>query len=284
MTPSGRFQLLVWRLRLQLRKSELLRWLVSRIRALLPDTRERHLRGEVGFWDRWLATQGLHWPDDYEYRLDPSGAVHEPLASILDSMAKTDLEILDVGAGPLTVIGKTHPGKRLSITATDVLAREYNALLDKFGVSPPVRTQFAEAEKLREQLAGRHFDIVHAQNSLDHSADPMAGIEEMLALTRPGGLVVLIHEENEGQNELYYALHKWDFACEDGHFVVGGPGPDGPRRDVTEMLAGKAEVECWSDGECVYVAVAKKAQAPISSTRSTGRHGSRAPAAAATRR
>lgn len=161
-----------------------------------------------------------------------------------DRIPGKQVEILDVGAGPATVIGKLHAAKTLSITATDPLALEYGAMLAKRELNPPVPTIYAEAEKLREQLGERQFDIVHAQNSLDHSKDAFAGLEEMLALTRPGGFVVLLHEENEGRNELYNALHQWDFRCEAGRFIISGPGPDASPRDITAMLAGRAEVEC----------------------------------------
>ena len=244
MRPSGRLQRGIWRLRLQLRKLPFLRFAVRRIRDMAPDTRDRHLRGEVGFWRRWLAADGLLWPDDYRMRFDPDAPVQEHLARVIDRLAQSRVEILDVGAGPVTVVGKTHPSKQISITATDVLAREYNALLDKFAVTAPVRTTYAESERLRECLGGRQFDIVHAQNSLDHCADAIAALEEMLAVARPGGFVVLLHEENEGRNELYHALHKWDFACDGGRFVIAGPGANGPRRDITKMLDGRAEVEC----------------------------------------
>jgi SAM-dependent methyltransferase len=257
MAISGRFQLSIWRARLQLRKSPLLRAVVRQVRRLAPDTRDRHLRMEVAFWRRWLTTEGLNWPEDYAMRFDPDAPVQDHLARVIDRIPASSVDILDVGAGPVTVLGKTHPSKRLSITATDVLAREYNRLLAEFGRTPLVETQFAASENLRESLGDGQFDIVHAQNTLDHSADPFAALEEMLALTKPGGFVVLLHEENEGHNELYHALHKWDFGCESGRFVIGGPGPNGPRRDVTELMADRAEVECSMHHDEVLVVMRK---------------------------
>jgi SAM-dependent methyltransferase len=247
----------MWRIRLQLGKSALLKDLVQRLRGLLPDSRDRHLRSEVRFWRRWLATEGLQWPGDYARRLDPRAPVQDYLASVIDRLPGAEVEILDVGAGPLTVVGKTHPSKTLVITATDVLAREYNALLDEFGVSPPVRTSYAEAEALRDALGSRRFDIVYAQNSLDHCANPVAAVEEMLAVTRPGGFIVLIHEENEGSKERYHALHKWDFTCEGGRFVIGGPGPHGPRSDISKLVSAQAEVECSASSGTVLVVMRK---------------------------
>jgi len=244
MRSSGRLQLILWKARLRLRQSALLREIVRLARKLQPDTRERHLRAEVRYWRRWAATEGLQWPDDFAGRFDPTTPLQDHVARVVDRVPADRVEILDVGAGAATVLGKVHPTKQISITATDPLAREYNQVLDEYGKSPPVRTIYAEAEGLREQLGSRRFDVVHAQNSLDHSADAIAGLEEMLAVTKPGGFVILLHEENEGANELYYALHKWDFRCADGRFLISGPGPNGPCRDINDMMKGRAEVEC----------------------------------------
>jgi SAM-dependent methyltransferase len=257
MRLAGRLHLLWWRLRLQARKSSLLRELVRRIRGMMPDTRERHLKGEVEFWRKWMATEGLSWPEDYRRRMDPSLPIEPYLAAVIDRLPGESIDLLDVGAGPLTAVGKLHSTKSVRITATDVLAPEYNELLDEFGIVPIVRTQFAEAEKLRSSLGERQFDIVHAVNSLDHSADPVAGIEEMLAMVRAGGFIVLLHEENEGMNELYFALHKWDFSSRAGHFLISGPGPRGGTRDVTELLSGRGDVDCSVDDGNILVVIQK---------------------------
>ena len=247
MRASGRVHLLLWRLRLYLRRSQSLREAVRRLRALAPDTREHHLRSELRFWRRWLETEGLSWPNDYSARFDPELPVQDHLRRLIDRLPTREIEILDVGAGPLTVIGRRHPSKVLHITATDVLAARYDELLARAERHPPVRAVFAEAERLRERLSDRQFDLVHCQNALDHSADPFAAIEEMIALTKRGGFVVLIHEENEGANELYSALHRWDFSCRKGDFVIAGPGPGRPARNVTELLSSRAEVGCSTE-------------------------------------
>jgi SAM-dependent methyltransferase len=139
-----------------------------------------------------------------------------------------------------------------------VLAEEYQKLMRGYGVEPLVWTVYGEAEALRRQFGGRMFDIVHAQNSLDHTAEPLVGLREMLAVTKPDGYVVVLHAENEGKNESYHQLHKWDFTCENGHFVIGGPGPDGPKRDITMLLSNDGDVECsFLDGN-VLVGIRKQ--------------------------
>lgn len=210
----------------------------------MPDSRSRQLRAEVSFWRNYIASRGLEWPEDYAQRLRPTTPIQEQVSSWLDRFPGDQAHILDVGSGPLTKLGKVHPSKTIVLTPVDVLAQDYAQLLEQFRVRPPVATIFGDAQKLREQFGADRFDIVHAENSLDHAEDPVGALHEMIAVVRCGGVVILVHAQNEGKNQRYEDLHKWDFSCEDGEFFIGGPGPDGPRQNVTRMFADKAAVNC----------------------------------------
>jgi SAM-dependent methyltransferase len=200
------------------------------------------LEGEVQFWRRWLSTKGMYWPDDYRARFDPDLPIGGHLASYVDRVDAEFVRILDVGSGPLTKLGKKHPSRRLEITATDLMAPDYDRLLAELGVVPPVRTVYADAERLAEQFGRDAFDIVHGQNCIDHMADPQRAIDQMVAVTRPGGYVVLYHAENEGQREHYNQLHQWDLTCEDGSFIIRDR--KGRTVNVTHRLAALCDVEC----------------------------------------
>jgi hypothetical protein len=58
------------------------------------------------------------------------------------------------------------------------------------------------------------------QNFIDHMTDPLRAIEQMVAVSKAQGFVVLYHAENEGQREQYRQLHQWDFTCENESFVI----------------------------------------------------------------
>ena len=217
----------------------------SRIKDLLrmPQVqRSVALKGEVQFWRNWLSTKGMYWPDDFHARFDPDRRLDGHLAPFVDRVDGDFVRILDVGAGPLTKLGKTHPSKRLVITATDLLATDYDRLLAELGLVPPVRTIHADAEQLVAQFGRDAFDIVHAQNCIDHTADPARAIEEMVAVARPGGYVVLFHAENEGQREQYNQLHQWNFTCEAAAFVIRDRA--GRTLNMTQRLAPLCDVEC----------------------------------------
>ena len=227
----------------------------SRIKDLLgmPQVeRSVALKGEVEFWRNWLTTKGMYWPDDYRARLDPTRPLDGHLAPYVDRVDLDVVRILDVGSGPLTKLGKTHPTKRLEITATDLLAADYDRLLAELGVVPPVRTVQADAERLVERFGPDAFDVVHAQNCIDHTADPHRAIDQMVAVVRPGGFVVMYHAENEGQREQYNQLHQWNFTCEDGAFVIRDRL--GRTVNVAHRLADLCDVECRRIGESPSVA------------------------------
>jgi SAM-dependent methyltransferase len=229
----------------------------SVLRRLEGDTRAQQLKDEVQFWRSWFATKGLQWPEDFKQRFDPRYPIQEHVARYIDLLPQNPVHILDVGAGPLTKLGKVHSTKDIHITATDLLASRYDRVLEEFGIKPLVRTIFADAEKLVEQFGEGSFDVVHAQNSIDHTIDPIHSIKQMIAVTKSNGFVILLHVENEGKNEDYNQLHKWDFTGRDGHFIISGPGPTGRTVDVTETLGPLGSVQCIVDSNVVLVAVRK---------------------------
>src|SRR5690242_21051489 len=182
----------------------------------------RELPTEVDFWRKWFATKGLDHPWVYEQRLEPDAPLREPLiADRLDAIEGDPVRILDVGAGPLTCLGRHHEGRRLEVTAVDPLAPAYDELLAEAGIEPPVRTIVCRGEEIAERFAPRSFDVAYARNALDHSSDPRAVIEQMLTLAT--GFVALRHYRNEAVVERYEELHQWNFDVRDGRLVLWSP-------------------------------------------------------------
>jgi len=206
--------------------------------------REKGVSHELDFWTRWFATEGLYWPDDYRRRLDPDALLEEPLIVERLPELEHEVSILDVGAGPLTILGKRYTGKSLTITPVDPLAREYDSLLARFGVDPPIRTGFCPGEQLLEKFRPGQFDIAYARNSLDHSYDPAAIVRNMVALVRPGGYVLLRHVRREGEHQRYSGFHQWNLDVENGHLVLWNKVS---KHDLTEELASVASVKAYAD-------------------------------------
>jgi len=207
---------------------------------------------EVDFWRDWLtgAPGTEQWAGDRERRLDPAAEIHDPLVRAeLERMPAEEVSILDVGAGPLTLVGYRYPGKTIRVVPVDPLAADYDRLLRDAGLDPPVRTIAVAGEALLDHFGSASFDIAYASNALDHAADPLRIISNMVALVRPGGAVLLRHKRNEGESALYGGLHQWNFDARDARLVLWNGAVE---IDVNAALAPRAVTEArLEDGEVV---------------------------------
>ena len=198
------------------------------------------LKNETDFWDDYFRTRGGEWPESYRLRLDPEQPLQPRPAALLPERA--EVEILDVGAGPMSYLGKKLPGRTLDITAVDPLADHYTRILKKYAVSPPVRTQKLAAEQLTSRFLANQFDLVFARNCIDHSYNPEAAILQMVTVVKPGGWVLLEHAPNEAEKESYRGLHQWNFSmAPDGHFLIQSRHG---RVDMTAKYADRCTITC----------------------------------------
>jgi glycosyltransferase involved in cell wall biosynthesis len=209
---------------------------------------------EMAFWANYLATKGSDWPGDYAHRFDPNADVADSvLCDRLENIPGSTVELLDVGAGPVTQIGYTLRGRKLRITAVDPLADAYNRLLDAHGLMPPVRTISGSGERLVEQFGKDRFDVAYARNSVDHSPDPIRVIEQMLCVVTRGGMVILRHYRNEGENAAYEGLHQWNFDVNpSGRLLLWNRTS---AHDLTEEFADRADVQAWQEEPNWVIAV-----------------------------
>ena len=168
--------------------------------------------------------------------------------------------IVDVGAGPLTALGKTYPGKTLSITATDPLAAEYSQIMRRSGIEPPIPPIACRGEALLERFPPGTFDIAFARNALDHSADPARVITNMVHLVKEGRFVVLRHLRSVGKHQFYRGLHQWNFDIDEGEFVIWRPG--GTLLRLSQILNDEANIDCSVDSHDWLVCVITKAASP----------------------
>jgi SAM-dependent methyltransferase len=195
---------------------------------------------EVGHWDLWLSSRGMADPGDFARRIAPDQPLQEHLKSLLPEANGRPYRILDVGAGPLSTVGKMCNGSRIELLAIDPLASVYDSLLEKNGITPPVRTKYGEAERVGELYPEGSFDLVHAANSLDHAHDPVAAIKAATRVVRPGGHVFLEHILNEGDREQYGGLHQWNFGVTGDSFTIASSA--GQKTDMVKELADVARV------------------------------------------
>lgn len=191
------------------------------------------------------------------FELDPEAELQPNIQALIAAPEGALVRILDVGAGPLSVLGKRWEGRTVEMTAVDPLARTYAWLLERHHVVPPVQTTPGDAESLQSTFPRDHFDLAFAQNCLDHGYDPLLSIRQILAVVKPGGHALLGHQVDEGKRQQYSGLHQWDFSVEEGHFTISGPSGT---RDVTRELHEIAETRCQlqRDGTWLDVTLRKR--------------------------
>ncbi|MEW6126846.1 MAG: glycosyltransferase [Acidobacteriota bacterium] len=216
---------------------------------------------EVDFWRQYVNTGGLQWQSDFKFRTDPQAVLQE--AVIIDYLRETDHEsiaILDVGAGPLTTLGKIYPGKILHITAVDPLAQVYRQILKDAGIAPPVETVAGEAETILAQFDAKSFDIAFARNALDSSYDPILAIQNMFAVVKENGCVLLKHKINQAEQFDYRGSQQWNFSIKQGRFVIWDRTAE---YDIAELLGDRADLDAYEEGEWVTCAITKLSESAV---------------------
>lgn len=210
---------------------------------------------EVNFWDKYIKSSGANYGNDYTNRTNPDHPLQPHIAKFLNHLNEPEVNILDVGAGPLTVLGKKLPSKKLKIIAVDPLADEYDEALEHADIIPLVRTTWCQGELLLERFKPASFHLTYAQNCLDHSYHPLQIIQNMLSLVKENCYVILEHAQNEAENENYRGFHQWNFTVENNDLILWNKEMT---QNVTAILEPQAEVKCQFNEKLRWILVSIK--------------------------
>lgn len=178
------------------------------------------MAAELEFWRAELTGSRSRWPGLIAERSRKNRPLSAQIRSLINSKPGDTVSILDVGSGPLTVLGTFWEDRLLSVTAADPLADLYLQVLSEAGISPPTPLIKCDAEHLVDHFGTDRFDLVFCHNALDHALDPVLGMTQMLQVVKPGRTVRLEHAINEGEREHYEGLHQWNFCERDGAFTI----------------------------------------------------------------
>jgi SAM-dependent methyltransferase len=194
---------------------------------------------EIGFWGEWMRSKGGKWASDFTGRMDPERPIDPALFEGMDTSGTP--KVLDVGAGPATYFGYKLNGRQIELSACDPLAPQYAKMAKENGVTWPVATVSGFAEDLGAFYPRGHFDLVVCRNALDHSFDPVRGIEEMLLVLKLGGRVNLIHYANEAEGGNYVGFHQWNFDVVNDRPIVWNKTH---HVDLIERFGNCADITC----------------------------------------
>ena len=181
---------------------------------------------EVEYWKSVISENlsSLSAPKgELNARLDLNKELAKELKVELGDGLFRDLNILDVGCGPLSVVGQRNGDFKVTLTGVDPLADEYQAMLAEVGVLPPFALVKGLGEEVGELFAEDSFDIVYSRNALDHSQDPIAAIRSMIKVAKPGATIWINVNRNEGINAGYNGLHSWNFEVSNEQVFIWTP-------------------------------------------------------------
>lgn len=198
-------------------------------------------------------------------RLDPNREVD---AGLLAGVHVTNPKVLDVGAGPASFFGHKVQGEPISLFACDPLASLYSEISFRNGITWPVQTTSGFAEDLSAFYGRNSFDLVVCRNALDHSFDPVRGIEEMLRVLRVGGSAKLIHFANEAEKNRYSGFHQWNFDIIGNRPIIWNKNE---RIDLLDRFKTWADVTFKKEGETVSFHFGKKTELELPENRERNR-------------
>jgi SAM-dependent methyltransferase len=224
---------------------------------------------EVGFWQNYLTAKGgARWSDDFRNRFDPNRPFNSAVEEAIRDTRSRQIDLLDVGSGPVTSLGYVSKKFEIRITATDPLADAYSILLDEAGVAAPVKTQRCFGENLLEHFGSRRFHVCHSCNALDHSMDPRTILRAMAELLHPQGLMYVRVHRNEGESTGYSGLHNWNFDRDENNNFILWRGTEryNINEDLSHFVAGQVDELVDEEGpELVFIGYRK---APLEEARS----------------
>jgi SAM-dependent methyltransferase len=173
---------------------------IAPTRGILVQVQEFYDEAEqIAFWDRWLASQGGEWRNDFLMRTQrhPLSKNIHPMASNYDPNTSNVLRILDVAPGPLTHVGTEWAGGKVELRVIDPNAREYIRLLNMYNIHPPVAPEHAAMTEVARRCGNQTFDVIIMSDSLRKSANPMETLLQCARLLRPGGHMVVGHSKDK---------------------------------------------------------------------------------------
>lgn len=120
---------------------------------------------------------------------------------------KSSVKVADLGSGPVCTVGNLWGKTKIEIYASDILANEYNKIIDKLGIKLKTPVKYQNIEKL--DYPDQYFDIVHCVNALDHVKDIKRAINELKRICKKDGYIYLRHghKQKTVNND---SNHHWD--------------------------------------------------------------------------
>lgn len=166
----------------------------------------------------------------------------ENSAAYLSPHLEPGLNLLDLGCGPGTITvefaDRVAPGRVVGLDAAAAVIAKAS------GDFARPNLEFVVGDAYALPFEDATFDIVHAHQTLQHVADPVAVLREMRRVAKPGGLVAARDVDYAGTIwfPLLPGLDEWLALYERVHRSNGGEPDAGRRLKAWAREAGFGEV------------------------------------------
>lgn len=169
---------------------------------------------ELSYWRSQLMEYKRTGGAWYDGLLDPDSPLDGEIERHIKASGAAGLSrlsVLDLGCGPLSVLGKRGSNFGVEIVGIDPMADAYAAVLQEVGVTPPFTLRRGFGENLDEMFEPSTFDFVHSRNALDHCQDAPKVIKNMVDLAKDDTRILITVFQNEGEKAGYSGFHTWNF-------------------------------------------------------------------------
>lgn len=180
--------------------------------------------------------------------------VENSAAYLVDSLVP-GVNVLDVGCGPGTITtdiaARVAPGRVIGIDASADVITKATADAALLGLT---NVEFAVGDAYALDAAANTFDVVHAHQTLQHVARPVAVLGEMYRVAKPGGVVAA---RDADYGAMFWTpasarLDEWMATYQAVHRSNGGDPDAGRSMRAWALAAGFTDVACtgsmWTYG------------------------------------
>ena len=185
-----------------------------------------HFRGQADFASEILSWEQYYHRRHKEYPTKPvfrRAQTRESILYALDHLrSREHIKCIEVGSGPDSQFYSDYflNNKNIEIVAVDPLAEFYKSLHRKYNSSDNIEIVAGYGEDLHTLFPQNSFDIVYSQNAIDHSQSPVDFLKNLYNILKPGGYLILHGYINEGSNQGWFGLHKWDIYVDDKDLLL----------------------------------------------------------------
>lgn len=226
---------------------------------MLTSLKQIWVRGqdvERAYWGTFLTTM-LPTETHHDFFDERVQGSHKfQYHSLIEHIPSSPVKVIDVGAGPVTHVGASHPSKKIEITAVDPLADFYDEILSEFDVARVIPTVPGDAEHLEQLFTPNTFDFAFSRNALDHCSDPLTAISQVFSILKPGCHFFLCGNSNESEKQNYHGSHLWNLEVRGDRPMLWRPGIT---IDLAVAFAEEATVSKATEGDWYNIVFRKAA-------------------------